>query len=224
MAEIHGLDIVRNGLVLYLDAANPQSFDGNSTIWRDLSGNHIDSSLSNTIEYDNSGLGCLVFDGTNSGSFTILSSLLSNINTITLSSWIYSYDIFSDRQICSKGYGYQYRFSVLSGGYLWVYDINGGQLKTSSQVIDTDTWYFVTTTLGPSGRKLYVNDTLVGSNNVVYNPSSSFADTTSHFIGFVNSGGERWCGNIGISMRYNKVLTQSEITQNFNATKSRYGL
>ena len=62
MAEIHGLDIVRDGLVLHLDAANPQSFDGNSTTWRDLSGNGNNASFNSIPNYLNDNKGNLIYD------------------------------------------------------------------------------------------------------------------------------------------------------------------
>ena len=65
MAELNGPKIVTDGLVLHLDAGDPRSFDGNSTTWRDLSGNGNHGTLMNGVGYTNSNKGGMVFDGVN---------------------------------------------------------------------------------------------------------------------------------------------------------------
>ena len=50
MATILGPDIIINGLVLYLDAANTKSYPGSETTWKDLSGNNNDASLSSAFD------------------------------------------------------------------------------------------------------------------------------------------------------------------------------
>ena len=58
-------NIVTNGLVLYLDAANYQSYISGSTTWYDLSGNNNSGSLVNGPTYSSTNAGSIVFDGTN---------------------------------------------------------------------------------------------------------------------------------------------------------------
>ena len=61
-----GPDIVKNGLVLYLDPGSPNSyFDKNSTNIKDISGNNYSGSLANGPTYSSANGGTIVFDGTN---------------------------------------------------------------------------------------------------------------------------------------------------------------
>jgi hypothetical protein len=60
----HSPSIVRDGLVLYLDAANPKSYPGSGTTWFDLKGTS-NSTLSNGPTFVNSNKGYFSFDGVN---------------------------------------------------------------------------------------------------------------------------------------------------------------
>ena len=53
MAFSRGPKIVTDGLVLYLDAANPKSYPGTGNVWNDLSGNGNDAILINSPTYNN---------------------------------------------------------------------------------------------------------------------------------------------------------------------------
>jgi len=65
MATEGGPKIVTDGLVLHLDAANPKSYPGSGTVWKDLSGNGNDGTLVNGPMFDNGNNGSIVFDGVN---------------------------------------------------------------------------------------------------------------------------------------------------------------
>ena len=60
-----GPDIVQNGLVLELDAADRNSYPGTGTAWFDLSGNNRNFTLTNGPTFQNIGGGSFRFDGTN---------------------------------------------------------------------------------------------------------------------------------------------------------------
>jgi hypothetical protein len=72
--------------------------------------------------------------------------------------------------------------------------------------------------------KLYVNGVQVGSTQTI-TESVDFATTTSTVgIGAFESGGEYFNGRIPYTRLYARALPASEIQQNFNAIKGRYGL
>lgn len=72
--------------------------------------------------------------------------------------------------------------------------------------------------------KLYVNGVQVGSTQTI-TESVDFATTTSTVgIGAFESGGEYFNGRIPYTRLYARALSASEIQQNFNAIKGRYGL
>ena len=80
-------NIVTNGLVLYLDAANYQSYVSGSTTWYDLSGNNNSGSLINGPTYNSGNAGSIVFDGIDDY-FLRTDSLLKNYTTITANIWM----------------------------------------------------------------------------------------------------------------------------------------
>lgn len=45
MATLYSPKIVTDGLVMYLDAANPRSYPRSGTAWNDISGNNITGTL-----------------------------------------------------------------------------------------------------------------------------------------------------------------------------------
>jgi hypothetical protein len=65
MAFFRGPNVVTNGLVLALDAANPKSYVSGSTTWNDLSGNNYNGTLSGSTipTYNASNGGSLSFPG-----------------------------------------------------------------------------------------------------------------------------------------------------------------
>ena len=71
-----GPNIVTDGLVLYLDAANPKSYPGSGTVWKDLSGNGNHFNLINGPSFNNFYIN---FDG--------VDDYVKSINTLDLSSY-----------------------------------------------------------------------------------------------------------------------------------------
>ena len=82
-------------------------------------------------------------------------------------------------------------------------------------------WYQQGFVLNADGtRKLYVNGTEIAnitSGGVGVTPTATF------YVGNVNNN--HWVnGNIGELQLYNRALTPTEISQNFNATRAKYGV
>ncbi len=65
MAGSSGPDLITNGLVLALDAADKNSYLGSGTSWYDLSGNGNTGALTNSPTFNSSNGGSIAFDGTN---------------------------------------------------------------------------------------------------------------------------------------------------------------
>lgn len=65
MSIYGGPDIITNGLVLHLDAANSKSYPLSGTVWNDLSGNNNHATLTNGPTYSSSNNGNILFDGVN---------------------------------------------------------------------------------------------------------------------------------------------------------------
>jgi hypothetical protein len=100
-------------------------------------------------------------------------------------------------------------------------------VNSTSYTGTINTWYQIVYVFKNGGTKTletYVNGSSIGS--VVHNLASILNSTTPLYIGSYN-GGEypQWFdGKIGITRIYNTSLTSSQVLQNFNADKSKYGL
>ena len=64
MATNGGPNIIEDGLVFAVDAANKKSYPGSGTTWADLAGSN-NGTLINGPTFDSGNGGSIVFDGTN---------------------------------------------------------------------------------------------------------------------------------------------------------------
>ena len=226
--------IVTNGLVLNLDASRLSSYPNTGTTWYDISGNGNNGNLPGTSApvFVTASSGIMTFDGIND----YVDCGLSNISlptNITLSAWINQSTLSGYKNIITKedstGTGMDYGLTTSPNGNLYFWFHNGSYKihETSTGVINnTNQWYNVVSVFDDVNNivKMYVNGV------EIYNQSettSLLAHVNSKlFIGWRNSflNGQPFYGNISNTQIYNRALSQSEITQNFNATKSRFGL
>ena len=91
MSIAGGPDIVENGLVLHLDAADSNSYTGSGTLWTDLSGNGNNGTLTNGPTYSSNNKGCFILDGTDDrvDCGTNFSTYLTGTNSFTIECFIY---------------------------------------------------------------------------------------------------------------------------------------
>jgi hypothetical protein len=88
MAFYRGPQIVKDGLVLWLDAANNKSYTSGSAIWRDMSSNNNSGSLINSPAFSSANNGSIVFDGVDDYVNCGIGSLLNITSSVTLMCWI----------------------------------------------------------------------------------------------------------------------------------------
>ena len=66
MGSIYNTDSrVSDQLILHLDVANTKSYPGSGTVWKDLSGNNYDFTLSSSGVYNSTGVTHMAFQGSN---------------------------------------------------------------------------------------------------------------------------------------------------------------
>ena len=220
MALGHGPTIVRDGLVLHLDAANPKSYPGTGTDWFDLSGNGNHGTLVNDPTYSSDNNGTFVFDGANDyaevpGDYHLFSEL-------TIDFWFKSTNTTPTGRPWGKGGDFEARFDGGAPGGSLVTDIGvTNYLISGTGVWGNTTWYNVTAVLLTSSTELYVQSELDATGN----RSSITANTGPLHIGKSSSGfGSPFPGNISSFKIYNRALTAAEVARNFNAMRGRYGL
>jgi len=229
MALAHSPRIVTDGLVLCLDAANPKSYPGSGTVWTDLSGNNTNGTLVNGVTFDTNNFGSMSFDGVNdyvsisnpeytlggSNSYTFdffiklphsanNQTIFSNGNLSTNGIWFFKRRSGLDNKLTFHGYSLNPRIDVLSN------DI----------IPDNENCSVSLSFNGVNLYKIYINGNL--QNSTTTNPVT--AGTGNSFIGSTSGTGNFLSGNVSIGKIYNRTLSDSEIQQNFNALRGRFGL
>ena len=206
-------NIVTNGLVLYLDAANPRSYISGSTVWNDLAGTN-NGTLINGPTFNSSNGGSIVFDGVDdfvSGSCTTVNANVGMTTFIWVRTTITSPQVFFS---CTSGVNNGFRLEIDGGQFLLTF---GGVANYSSgnSVSDGNWKQLVVTTVGTTGR-IYINGNLVASPTV-----GTMQGTPNQFV--ISGSTIRFLnGNVASVILYNRALSASEVLQNYNATKRRY--
>ena len=216
-----GLDIVTDGLVLYLDAGNTSSYPGSGTTWTDLSGSGNNGTLTNGPTYSSDNGGTIVFDGSDDLVSISDSSSIDVTPTVTISAWI------NPSGFGENNYGRiidsndSYRFflnnsTVTSGIRYWP---NVGNVITVANCVTLDEWANFVVVHSGSNLTIYKNgvsiETFTGMDTL---PSTSSGLT----IGNSSVGDRAFEGKISQVLVYNKALTAAEVAQNYNALKGRY--
>jgi hypothetical protein len=220
--------IVTDGLVLCLDAANTKSYVSGSTAWNDLSRGGNNGILTNGPIFNTGSLGSIVFDGTNDFVDCGNNSSLNLTNNFSLGVWVRpsSTQPSVDGGIIGRltetdGYAGYLLFYVRGTRIISLYIRSGIRASTSALTLDTN--YYIVGTYNGSTASIYVNGVLVNSN-----PTSVLAIPTGvnfHIGKYTFSGSPRnFAGNIFNTQVYNKALSAQEVLQNYNATKTRFGL
>lgn len=221
--------IVRDSsLVLELDAADRNSYPGSGTTWIDLSGNN-NATLVNTPTFNSANGGSISFNGTNQ--YTNLGSKFDNA-VGSISFWVkFTNTITTGYAGNQRPWGKNGLFEARWGGSgtaqdrTFVVDINGTLNVASSlnEWLNTQ-WYNVAVTYNSSTNTsiVYVQGSQNGT-GTAGNPSGLTGEffigcsSGSAATGFLN-------GQIANFQIYNRVLSATEILQNYNEQKSRFDL
>ncbi len=216
MAFSRGPSIVTDGLVLALDAANDKSYPGSGTTWNDLSGNGNNGTLTNGPTF-NSG-GYLNFDGTND--HVVLDNTVS-LNDFTATA-VYTVNSLNNGWAMFFGSDDTDNFIGIgdSGTILRVQDVNSANSDLSySSTLNKLT--FLQVIQSGNTNTWYIDGQSVGTST---NPSYGGMEIT-HMVFYANGNSLGiWAGNYYIASIYNRALSASEVQQNYNAIKSRFGL
>ena len=232
-----GPKIVTDGLVLCLDAGDRNSYPGTGSTWGDLSGNGYNNTLINSPSFNVSNGGNIIFDGANDYSQITSSSTLNGITDVSAGCWI---NIISSGTAGNPG-GILNRYYNTTGHNGWAMQavISSNQVafsfsgressaayfsNTTNYNYELSTWYYVVGTKQGTSWKVYVNGNLK-LNNTNGNGTTTFANNTIYFGGYPQFGAQyRSNFKIALCKIYNRALSGDEITQNYNATKGRFGL
>jgi len=218
MGIAYNSSIVTSGLVLALDAANTKSYPGSGTTWTDLGGNGNTGTLTNGPTYSSANGGSIVFDGSNDY-INLPYLLLSGSQDFTVNIWIKANSHSGGTIFCNYPAGNLQLFYGTVNTGMW--------LNNASTYLDSAGTEFTTNPVLFTAQRIGGNETRVYLNGILKKTGSSTSTigSVSNFrIGTNTTGGEVYNGNIAQVSIYNRALTAAEISQNYNATRGRYGI
>ena len=224
-----GLDhsplIITDGLVGYWDAANPRSYSGSGNTWYDLSRNANNLTLTNSPSYNSSGYFSTgatgYFTGAGTSSIPTGNNNYSMFLFARLSTWALRRGFISVGGYEAGNGSNAFRSGDDStlGNLLHYWWSNDLYALNNNGNIQNNVWFYIGVSFDGTTRKIYANNVLVASDT----PSNHNVTSTTIQLAKVY-GSEYLQGDISLAKIYNRALTASEIVQNYNATKRRYGL
>lgn len=210
--------IITTNQSLLLDAGYTASYPLVNSIWYDISGNENTGTI-NGATYNSANLGTLVFDGADSITFSSVNNIPVGNTPYTLNVWFNANTLGNKGLIGYGNYGSTNQVNAfrLTSGNLTNY-WSGNDLSTTDSPITTNTWYNAVATWDGTTRKIYVNGIL----KVQDTPGTPSTSVTSNLtVGLTNTT-EYFDGKIGVVQVFTSALTQTQITQNYNAILPRY--
>jgi hypothetical protein len=223
--------IVSTGLKLYLDAGNTSSYNGSGTTWTDLSGQNNTGTLVGSPTYtSNPGYFTL-----STGKYATTGIINSALTAATFISWIYPTQtqgqytgiIFNRNGYAgATAYATGMNFNTSNSlGYHW--NDNGATYGWNSSLsVPNNQWSMVAITVNSTTATayLYQSSGLTTATNTLSHTST--LSGLSFYVGVepFSPVGRAFVGRISTAMVYDTALSASDITQNYNATKTRFGL
>jgi hypothetical protein len=220
----NNLNIVRDSLLTYVDAGIIASYSGSGTTWTDISNNSKNGTLTNGPTFVTGSGGAIVLDGSDD---TIEFGSSFSINTFSICVWVNAgstqgvyADILDNNHRGGTSYVCQQDYTNTNQFGFGVGDGSAGS-STSVFTLTANTWYFLTFTF-QNQTKGYINGTLFSTGAVCGNPV--YTGIESFRLGGWGGGGRNFNGKYGSMIFYTRALSATEVLQNFNATRTRFGI
>ncbi len=218
-------NLTEAGLELHLDASNASSYPGSGNIWYDISGNNHDATQWGSVAFSSDGDGSFSFDG---GGFDVSTWVsYQNAAEITLEVWakVRSHRSYNTGIITNYlgGSGkMNWMWSAHDGGRSLHNNGMKGSVYMAGHLYNFNQWYrFALRYRDEIGYEFYVNDELVHTQSTSGHLGGSPAGIIG--IGSREDHVEPCDALISIARIYTRALTDSELSDNFNAQKLRFG-
>ena len=230
--EVTGIaNIITSGLILFLDAGNPASYPGTGSTWTDLSIYGNSATLVNSPTFSTTSGGIINLNGSNQ--YTVSNNLVSQLGaSSSISEFIWVYPTARGQIVVELGSTtpnsgwHDSNIEINSSGAISM-SIWQGSLtnKVTTSNLSFNTWYYVGFTYDGTTLTGYLNGTAVGTttfsrqvNGSNYYYAIGPADST-------NMGTSAYLtGSVSIFQMYNRAIQASEVLQNFNAQRNRFGI
>jgi len=226
-------NIVKDGLILDMDAAKRDSYPGTGTTWNDISGFQTNGTLTNGPTFNSANGGSIVFDGVDD--YVGRNTSINTGQNFSVFAWVKPGAINVRNGIVGNSYPY----NSLVGWYFATATNYGGTLNTffisiggdnayrtaNNNSIILNTWNYMggTVTNGGQDIKLYVNGIETGYGGGTLSSNTVAYTTPEFYVGRRHSANpESFNGSIAYTQIYNRALSSTEVLQNYNATKGRY--
>ena len=233
MGLAHSPSIISDGLIFYLDAANSRSYSGSGLTVNGLVGG-IGGTLINGTGFSTANNGTFIFDGTND---YILSNAITQNNNASALTWVvWAKRSASDSLITFiqySGLSNDIGLELWSNGIIY-FEIGNGGNTYGELSNNSSSWQNVAMVFDGSGAdnssrlKAYVNGI---QQNLNFNGTIPSTAGTANTLYIGNTGPYAGpnsnlfsIGNLGSFQSYNRALSATEILQNYNATRKRFGL
>lgn len=229
MATRYTPRIVTDGLVLCLDAGNRKSYPGFNQVWTDISKNNNNAAMSDAV-YNSNNSGNLASSGNGYPGSIPYTTVLDPTGGLTIEAWVFPVNITTNpyyeiyRKEASPGrqlFSFQDYGTILSFGT----DTTGNGYTEQDVSITAanyiNQWVHLVASYTSGSKTIYRNGIPI---NKVTNITGTLQQGNASFFIGSSGGGENFKGNYSSLKVYNRGLTDSEILQNYNATKSRYVL
>ena len=205
-----------------------------------LIGNGSNGTLVNGVSYNASNGGSFGFDGIDD--YVTAGALSGSFASFTVIIWFYPTSVTSHENPIDCNYSYNEttgnigpRLEMNDGGNLtWLYsdktDTNNSFYfhTVVSSGLSANTWHCACITFNGTGSTTYYNGNPTGITSTIIGTPTGFIGVVNNVTlgrGFHLGGADRiFTGRVSNVSIYNRALTDSEIQQNFNATRGRYGV
>ena len=231
--------IITSGLVLHLDAGNAASYPGTGTVWTDLSGNSNTGTLTNGPTYSATDSGSILFDGTNDFVLETNPSTLRNQN-FTVSVWInpgtqlqaiISIIDFDHALSPNQGWVLQSEDATTNRYFYLAWNDGSGFQPTGGGgfgagkgiQLTSAVWQNITYTKSGTSLLGYKNGSQIYT-GTASSATVNYVSSRNMKIGDCVSISRPYKGNISQVAMYNRAISASEVTENYNALRGRYGL
>ena len=219
MSYKYGPSIVTDGLVFYVDAGNGNSYPGSGTTWSDLVGGN-DVTLTNGPTFDSANGGNINFDGSNDEAQT--SSTLglggNSSKTFCLFVKLGSFAAMGEKSIFEYGVTSTAAHFALETRNSSQIQFNGWYRDVIVNYSDYGQWSYLTVTHDESSNttSVFNNGTLLGRD------TSNPLNTTDTVLKIADGRRSNSAMDLSLLQVYNRALSSTEITQNYNALKNRF--
>jgi hypothetical protein len=225
MSLSHSPQIVTDGLVLCLDAANQRSYPKSGTTWSDLKGSN-NGTLTNGPTFDSANKGSIVFDGVND--YVTAGTTNLNLTNLSICCWVKfssksgSWLTMSNKETSNTSRNWYIGLDSSQKRFSFLRSVSGFDRVLYSTISpDLDRWYYYCGTSDTTVRfSIYVDGDLNVSNT--YSGSLSTAGTSVSIGKYATQNIYYMNGNVSNLTIYNRALTADEVLQNYLATRGRY--